>query len=438
MGAPASRPAGVVVVGGGVVGVSAAMHLQRAGHRVTLIEQNTPGSGASGHNGAVLNVGECLPTGMPGILRSIPRLMVDRHAALIVRYRYVPRLSPWLVRFIRSSATSRVEVISEAMKQLTDRAVDGYRPIVEGTPAAGMIYDGGMLLGYLSERTFAADSFSNELRTRRGTKFEIFGDKEITALDPVLAGRFTRGVYRPDVRFLIDSQGFVERLAEDFVARGGEIWPAVAERLETGGGRVVAVTTSRGRVPAETVVIAAGAWSRRLVRQLDFDVPLDSERGYGVYLPDPGVEVKVPVVVQDSHIGIGMCRTGVQLTGIDELSSADAPARYSVTKRMIDAATTVFPELRTDGAVPWMHCRPSMPDSLPVIGAVPGYPNAYMAFGHGHKGLGMGGITGELVRQLVDGEPTTVDVEPYSPLRFSRRRRRPAYAGPSADDGTQR
>jgi D-amino-acid dehydrogenase len=128
--------------------------------------------------------------------------------------------------------------------------------------------------------------------------------------------------------------------------------------------------------------------------------------------------------------------TGVQITGIDELSSADAPPRYSVTKRMVRAATTVFPELRTEGAQPWMHCRPSMPDSLPVIGAVPGYGNAYMAFGHGHKGLGMGGITGELVRQLVNGEPTTVNVEPYSPLRFSGRRRRQAALAQTASSGT--
>lgn len=436
MGEQASRSGGVVVVGGGVVGVSAAMHLQLAGHRVTLIEQNTPGSGASGHNGSVFNVGECLPTGMPGVVRSIPRLMIDPEAALIVRYRYVPRLSPWLVRFIRSSARNRVEVISESMKQLTDRAIDGYRPIVEGTAAAGMIHDGGMLLAYRTGRSFAADSFSQELRTRRGTKFEVFGDNEISALDPLLAGRFSHAIYRPDVRFTTDSQGFVERLAEEFVVRGGVISKSIAEGIETRGGQVVGVTTSRGRIPAATLVIAAGAWSRRLVRQLGFDVPLDSERGYGVFLPNPGLEVKLPVVVQDSHIGIGMCGTGVQLTGIDELSSADAPARYSVTKRMVHAAITVFPELRTDGAVPWMHCRPSMPDSLPVIGPVPGYPNAYMAFGHGHKGLGMAGITGELVRQLVDGESTTVDVEPYNPLRFSRRRRRQASRALAVPSGT--
>jgi D-amino-acid dehydrogenase len=139
----------------------------------------------------------------------------------------------------------------------------------------------------------------------------------------------------------------------------------------------------------------------------------------------------MPLVVEDFHITVSRAGTGTAVTGIDELATPDAAPRFSVTKRIMQGARTVFPELNTEDASPWMHCRPSMPDSLPVIGAVPGYPNAFMAFGHGHKGLGMGGITGSLVRQLVDGETPDLDLEPYSPLRFSKRRRRQATVGPS-------
>ena len=415
---------GIVVIGGGIVGVSTALHLQRSGHQVTLIERDSPGSGASGHNGGVFNVGECMPTGTPGVLRSIPRLLVDPNAALIVRYRYLPQLSPWLVRFVRSTRSERVEEIAAAMQQLTDRSIDGYRPLVEHSPAAELMHEGGLLLGYRTEQTFDAARYGRELRVRHGVEFDVLDDVEITVLDPVLAGRFDRAIYRRQPHFTDDSQRFVELLADDFVARGGLVRHAVAQGIDARNGRVKAVVTTDGRVPAEVVVIAAGAWSRRLVRQLGFDVPLETERGYGVFLPDPEVELRLPVILEDLHIGITPTRAGLQLTGIDELASADAPPRSAVAKRVIRAATTVFPELRTEGAVSWMHCRPSLPDSLPVIGEVPGHRNAFMAFGHGHKGLGMGGITGSLIRQLVDGERPSLDLEPYSPLRFSRQGRR--------------
>ena len=152
-------------------------------------------------------------------------------------------------------------------------------------------------------------------------------------------------------------------------------------------------------------------------------MPLETERGYGVHLPHAELELRLPVVLCDYNVSVAQAGTGVQITGIDELASVSAPANYALADRLVRAAKLVFPELRTDDARPWMHCRPSMPDSLPVIGAVPGYPNAYLAFGHGHKGLGLAGITGQLVRELVDGEATSIEIEPYSPLRFARRRR---------------
>lgn len=155
-----------------------------------------------------------------------------------------------------------------------------------------------------------------------------------------------------------------------------------------------------------------------LARQLGLKVPLCAERGYGVHLPDPGVTLKLPMVAVDFHLAFRQTPTGLQVIGVDELARVDAAPDYKLTKRLIRGAKTLFPDLGVSGATRWMHSRPSTPDSLPVIGVAPQYDNAYMAFGHGHKGLGLGGITGKLIQALVDRKPIGVDLEPYSPTRF--------------------
>jgi D-amino-acid dehydrogenase len=419
------RPsADAVVVGGGIVGICTALHLQRTGRRVVLIERDAPGAGASGHNGGVLNVGECVPTGTPGIIRAVPHMLRDPMSPLVIRYRDVPRLTPWLVRFALASRPQRVERIARALKSLTDRAMDGYEPLMRGTAAETQIRTGGLVTAYCTDEAFRQDQFARDLRARNGARFTVLDDTGIGKLDPALSGRFRYAVHHPDPRFTPDPQAFTETLAGEFVAGGGTIVHAAATGFERSNGRVDAVVTTTGPVAAEHVVIAAGAWSRRLTRRLGFDVPLDVERGYGVVLPDPGVCVAMPVIVNDYHVAIRSTPAGLQVSGVDELASITAPPRFAVIDRLIKGAQAVFPEVRVESPIRWMHQRPSMPDSLPVIGRLPGSSNVILAFGHGHKGLGLGGITGQLVRELVDGEPPIVDLEPFRPIRFRFRQAR--------------
>jgi glycine/D-amino acid oxidase-like deaminating enzyme len=186
----------------------------------------------------------------------------------------------------------------------------------------------------------------------------------------------------------------------------------------TSPGRVTAVRADHGLVKAGAVVIAAGPWSRGLLRQLGTHVPLDVERGYGVDLPRPGFQLEVPVVLADVYSGFTPHRTGVRLAGYDELASIAAPADPKLPLRLIRSARKVYPDLCTEDGAFWMRRRPSTPDSLPVIGRAPRFENAYLAFGHGHKGLCMAAVTGKLVQELMDGAPTTVDVTPFRPTRF--------------------
>jgi D-amino-acid dehydrogenase len=183
------------------------------------------------------------------------------------------------------------------------------------------------------------------------------------------------------------------------------------------------VLTAHGPILASDIVLAAGLWSRPLARQLGTNVPMQAERGYGIDLPNPGVELEHPLLFAEEHVGLTRFRSGLRLTGIDELASVGTPADMRLPERLIRAAKRAMPELNTEGGRTWMRMRPSTPDSLPVIGRAPQVENAYFAFGHGHKGLGTGAITAKLVQEVMDGHPTTIDLAPYDPARFALLRR---------------
>jgi D-amino-acid dehydrogenase len=417
----------VVVVGGGIVGVCTALHLRRSDRSVTLIERGPVGGEASGHNGGLLS-GDCVPVGQPQVIRSLPRLLRDPHSPLAIRWRSLPGLTPWLTRFALASRASRVEGIAAALGSLMSHAVDAYRPLIAGTELESFAGQSGMLFGYTSADSFAAAGFGLGLRSRHGVSHEVLDAAAIAARFPSLAGRFQRAAYFDRALFTYDPAAFTRRLADQFVAAGGTLRVAEVHRFRLRGRRVEAVLTTGGtpaeqgqedEVRAGAVVVCAGPWSRLLARRLGARLPLHVERGYGLDLPDPGIKLELPLLVADRNVAVSPFRDGgVRVTGIDELAGLSAPADFRLTERILAGARMAFPELRAEGATSWMRARPSLPDSLPVIGRAPRQDNAYFAFGHGHKGFGTAAITGRLIRELMDDAPPTVDPTPFRPTRF--------------------
>jgi glycine/D-amino acid oxidase-like deaminating enzyme len=409
--------ADAVVVGGGIVGVSTALQLQRTGRTVMLIERGTPGNEASGHNGGMFS-DDCLPTGLPDVILKLPQLLLDPESPLVIRLRYLPRLAPWMIRFALNSRPSRVEAISTALYSLMKRGVEAYRPLIAGTEAESILHNRGHLYAYRHGEALNPNSFVFGLRQRRGVTYQIVDDAAMSKLSPLFAGRFETGVYFPKAHWTKDPRAFTQTLLASFLDKGGPIQHAEVRGFETTASQVTGVRTDNSVVKAGAVVIAAGPWSRGLLRHLGTEVPLDVERGYGADLPAPGMQLDVPVILADVHSALTPHKNGVRLAGYDELASVSAPADPKLPQRLIRSARKVFPELCAEGGTFWMRRRPSTPDSLPVIGRAPRFENAYLAFGHGHKGLCMAAITGKLVQELMDGVSTTVDVTPFRPTRF--------------------
>ena len=414
---PSEDRESVVVVGGGAVGLCCALHLLRRGHRVTVVDRGVPGDGASGHNAGLFSVGNCLPTATPGVIRSVPKMLVDPYSPLAIRWTYLPRMVPWLLRFIASGRPAQVERASVAIAGLVKQALRAWEDVLPIHDSEGVVIEGGHLLGYGTDAVFAKAAFAIETRRRRGIDMRVLDEDGVADLSPILEGRFRHGVYIPRGPWANPRQ-LCKVLTDRMVAAGGRRVTGEVTGFVRSGDRVIAAETTSGKMEAGVVVIAAGAWSKSLTRMLGFTTPLDTERGYGVDLPDPGVELPFPIISMDYHFGMTPLPNGLRLAGTDELAGLEAPPDYRRADRLVDATKLVFPELRTHGAKRWMSYRPSHPDSLPVIGRAPRHSNVFLAYGHGHIGFTLAAITGEIIGQLVSNENPSVDPAPFHPSRF--------------------
>jgi D-amino-acid dehydrogenase len=416
-------PADVVVVGAGIVGTCTALALRQTGRTVTLIERAEAGEAASGYNGGAF-WGDCMPVGTPEVIRALPKMMIDPMSPLAVKWRHVPRLTPWLIRYALASRASRVEQISAALGSLTARGVDAYESLTAGLDTENIVEQKGLLTCYAKPGVFEAGSRAYELRRRRGVTYEVLEPAELAVREPLLAGKVACAVYYPNARFTTDPAALTRRLAAEFVAAGGHLLKAEVTGFGVRDDAVTSVRTTAGDVGAGAVAICAGPWSRKLLKRLGADVPLDVERGYGIDVPDPGISLGCPFVLEDHHVAFSPHRGGVRLSGRNELAGIATRPDYRLADNLMRSAKGLFPELRTEGAKAWMRLRPSTPDSLPVIDRAPRQRNVYLAFGHGHKGFGTGAITAQLVRDLIDGSDPSVDLSPFRATRFGRRRSR--------------
>ena len=408
----------IAVIGAGLVGVCCALSLRRDGHDVTLIEPNDVGSGASYGNAGLMSSGGCVPVGTPGIIWKVPRMLFDRQSPLAIRWSYLPRIAPWLWRLVRASSPRRVEQISIALAELLERAQPAYRELLSSEDYHALIQARGLLFPYRNEGSFEGSAWTRDLRRRRGVRFQVLETVELRQLEPALSSEHRRGVYFPDARHTVDPQMLTRSLARAFVKEQGEILRAGVDSISIERDDRPSLDTTVGRRRFGKVVLAAGAWSRRFARMCGARVPLDTERGYHAMLPDPGVRLRVPLISGDHSIALTPMADGLRVSGTIEFGGLKAPANFAVAERMVGLAEQLLPGLRRDGFRAWLGFRPSLPDSMPVIGPAPRTDNVLMAFGHGHLGVTYAAVTGQLIADVVAKRRPAVDITPYSASRF--------------------
>lgn len=408
----------MTVIGAGIVGISCALYLQRDGHSVVVLDPAGAGEGASKSNAGLLSSGSCVPVSTPGIVRRVPGMLLDPLAPLAIRWAYVPRLVPWLIRFIRAGSPARVEAISVALARLLELAPESYTALTAGSVASRYIRPGGVLYTYETDASFAKARAGLELRRRRGIDFDILRGAELRRLEPALAPSITHGVFYPKTMFCTDPGGLVRALAQEFTGRGGQFIRDEVIDIEMGPKGPRSLRIRNGRQDVDVLVIATGAWSRRLAARVGGRIPLDTERGYVVDLPRPGVASRIPLLSGDYSFAITPMEAGLRLSGTVELAGLHAPPNYARAQKLVHAARRVLREVDAEGAVFSIGFRPSMPDSLPVLSRSPRYASVFFAFGHGHLGLTLGPLTGRLIADMVGERQPPVDVAPFRADRF--------------------
>jgi D-amino-acid dehydrogenase len=419
---PAAQPGPVVVIGAGIVGLACATYLQRDGRKVVIVDPGGPGEGASHGNAGGLNGSSIVPVAMPGVLAKVPHWLLDPEGPLSIRLRYLPQLLPWLYRFVRAGRPELVRAQARALRSLLAPTVDMHRALAASVGAADLIQRSGLLIVYRSDTSFAAEAEAYRLRADNGVKIDELSQDELRQIEPTLSPAYTRARFISENGYVRNPLRLSRALAEALVAGGGEIRRERAEGFGFADGKVEAVLTSAGRIPASAVVLAAGAHSKPLAARLGEKVPLDTERGYHAMIKAPEVAPRLPVMDAEAKFVATPMEDGLRMAGTVEFAGLEAPPDWRRARILLRHGQVMFPGLPSgvseDRVALWMGFRPSMPDSLPVIGPARRYPNAFLAFGHGHVGLIGAPMTGRVIADLVAGRPPAIDLAPFSAARF--------------------
>lgn len=406
----------IAVIGAGVIGLAIGHRFAAEGRDVVILDPEPPGSGASYGNAGTVADYAVQPVGTPDVLRNLPSLLFNRNSPLAIRHAALPSLAPWLIRFLRQSLPGPAKRNAEALATLLADAAPRWLDLAAEVGGMDILRRRGCI--YMYETAGARRAAEADLGFRRqlGVQLELLTPVELAAFEPTLPPAKGGGAYFPEAVFMADPGRMVGQLAKASEKAGARIVTARAETLER---RIDGVLIGGVglKLHARCVVIAAGAHSRSLARQAGDRVPLDTERGYHLEFDMETPPLTRPVCPTSRGFYLCPMEGRLRVAGTVELGGLTAPPSAHRLARLEEGARAIFPDLPPPSRS-WMGFRPSMPDSLPVIGPSRAGPEIIHAYGHGHIGLTLAPVTAAIVAALVAGRTPPVEPGPFLPTRF--------------------
>ncbi|MCP4315304.1 MAG: FAD-binding oxidoreductase [Hyphomicrobiales bacterium] len=409
----------VVVIGGGIVGISCALSLQADGHSVTVLEPGPVGEGASWASCGCIAVGEVVPLSQPGMLMKVPGWLLDPEAPLSMRPASVLGLLPWFARFTTNSLPSRMRAIAADLAGLTFAATEDFKAQITDIGCPELLIERPVIKLFDGDADRATMGAVFNLARALGCTIDEISGREAYEMEPAIARDFKHAAVLGDWSYVTDPRRLVEKLHRAFAYRGGQVLTTAGAGFERSGERITVVRGADGQlVEADEVVIAAGTQSRALAQQLGIRLHLEGVMGYSTGLKDPGVELKHTVFYPQGGFCITPYEGEVAVTGTVEFASLDAAPKWRRADVLVKRARRVLPTLRTDKAERRMGRRPFTPDTRPIIGRSSRIANVVFATGHGQLGLTLAATTGRLVADVVAERRPAIDIKAFEPDRF--------------------
>ena len=405
------------IVGAGIQGISNALFLQKKGFNVTIFDREEPGSPAASYgNAGHFSPYASVPLNRPDVLTDVPAMLLSSSGPMALKWNYLPKMIPWFLRFIRNCSTKKMMHTAKNMHQILDLALPAYDELFDEIDLEGLVEKKGILYIW-NDKSLKSRELEIKVRNELGVDQQVITPKEIHDLEPNIKPFYHGGVYYQHGRHARNPKKILLKLFDLFLKKGGKFLKMNIKDITFNEEKPNLQSENQSFI-FDKVVIACGAFSKKLTDNLDEKIPLDTERGYHVHFKNCDHLLSRPVIFQNRGFGITPMEQGLRVVGTVEFGGLKNPLSKARVKNLINNAKYMLGDL-PEHEDEWLGFRPSIPDFLPVIGPSKKYKNIFYCFGHHHLGWTLGPISGKIISGMIAGENTNLDLKPYSSLRFN-------------------
>ena len=404
------------IIGAGIQGVCSALFLQKKGYQVTLFDRDEPGNAASYGNAGHFSPYASVPLNRPDVVTDVPAMLLSSRGPLALKWNYVPKMIPWFFKFLLYCRKKKMMHTAKNMHQILSLSLPAFDELFDDISLDGLVENKGVLYIW-TDQNLKSRELENQIIKELGIKQQLLNSKEIHDLEPNIKPFYHGGVFYDYARHAKNPKKILIKLFENFIEKDGKFLKLNINNIDFDGEKPV-LRSETQRFIFDKLVIACGAFSKKLTDKLHENIPLDTERGYHVHFKNCEHLISRPVVYANRGFGMTPMEQGLRVVGTVEFGGLQNPLSKSRIKNLILNAKDMLdglPEHKDE----WLGFRPSLPDFLPVIGPSKNYKNVFYSFGHHHLGWTLGAISGKIISKMIDNENTNMNLQPYSPIRFS-------------------
>ena len=387
-----NKSSNIGIIGAGIQGISNALFLQKKGFNVTIFDREDPGSHAASYgNAGHFSPYASLSLNRTDVLADVPAMLLSSTGPLALKWNYVPKMIPWFMKFIFNTTKNKMMHTAKNMHQILDLALPAYDELFDEIDLEGLVENKGILYIW-NEKDLKSRELEIKVRDELGVQQQLVNKKEIHDLEPNIKPFYHGGVYYPYARHARNPKKILLKFFELFLKKGGKFEKQDVKQIEFND-EFPTIQTDSQKFDFDKIIIACGAFSKKLTDKLGERIPLDTERGYHIHFKNCDHLLSRPVIFSNRGFGITPMEQGLRVVGTVEFGGLDNPLSKSRIKNLINNAKYMLDDL-PEHEDEWLGFRPTLPDFLPVMGPSKNHKNVFYCFGHHHLGWTLGPISG--------------------------------------------